>query len=153
MDIPVPRADWEVAMPELRQQERSIGELFGQLTQDMTLLVRQEVQLARTEMTEKLSRMTRNLISVGAGGFVAYLGGLALMAALILGIRDLANISLAWSALIVGAILAIIGYVMLQRGLKELKESEVAPRRAVENIKEDVRSIKDDVQWAKEQRS
>jgi hypothetical protein len=140
-------------MPELRQQERSIGELFGQLTQDMTLLVRQEVQLARTEMTEKLSRMTRNLISVGAGGFVAYLGGLALMAALILGIRDLANISLAWSALIVGAILAIIGYVMLQRGLKELKESEVAPRRAVENIKEDVRSIKDDVQWAKEQRS
>ncbi len=140
-------------MPELRQQERSIGELFGQLTQDMTLLVRQEVQLARTEMTEKLSRMTRNLISVGAGGFVAYLGGLALMAALILGIRDLANISLAWSALIVGAVLAIIGYVMLQRGLKELKESEVAPRRAVENIKEDVRSIKDDVQWAKEQRS
>jgi uncharacterized membrane protein YqjE len=139
-------------MPELRQ-ERSIGELFGQLTQDMTLLVRQEVQLARTEMTEKLSRLTRNLISVGAGGFVAYLGGLALMAALILGIRDLANISLAWSALIVGAILAIIGYVMLQRGLKELKEVEVAPRRTVENVKEDVRSIKDDVQWAKEQRS
>jgi uncharacterized membrane protein len=139
-------------MPELRQ-ERSIGELFGQLTQDMTLLVRQEVQLARTEMTEKLSRLTTNLISVGAGGFVAYLGGLALMAALILAIRDLANISLAWSALIVGGILAIVGYVMLQRGLKELKRVELAPRRSVENIKDDVQSIKDDVQWAKEQRS
>jgi hypothetical protein len=142
----------EAAMPELRQ-ERSIGELFGQLTQDMTLLVRQEVQLARTEMTEKLSRLTTNLISVGAGGFVAYLGGLALMAALILAIRDLANISLAWSALIVGGILAIVGYVMLQRGLKELKRVELAPRRSVENIKDDVQSIKDDVQWAKEQRS
>jgi uncharacterized membrane protein len=139
-------------MPELKQ-ERSIGELFGQLTQDMTLLVRQEVQLARTEMTEKLSRLTTNLISVGAGGFVAYLGGLALMAALILAIRDLANISLAWSALIVGGILAIVGYVMLQRGLKELKRVELAPRRSVENIKDDVQSIKDDVQWAKEQRS
>jgi uncharacterized membrane protein len=139
-------------MPELRQ-ERSIGELFGQLTQDMTLLVRQEVQLARTEMTEKLSRLTTNLISVGAGGFVAYLGGLALMAALILAICDLANISLAWSALIVGGILAIVGYVMLQRGLKELKRVELAPRRSVENIKDDVQSIKDDVQWAKEQRS
>ena len=139
-------------MPELRQ-ERSIGELFGQLTQDMTLLVRQEVQLARTEMTEKLSKLTTNLISVGAGGFVAYLGGLALMAALILAIRDLANISLAWSALIVGGILAIVGYVMLQRGLKELKRTELAPRRSVENIKDDVQSIKDDVQWAKEQRS
>jgi hypothetical protein len=148
-----PRAEWEAVMPELRQQERSIGELFGQLTQDMTLLVRQEVQLARTEMTEKLSRLTTNLISVGAGGFVAYLGGLALMAALILAIRDLANISLAWSAFIVGGILAIVGYVMLQRGLKELKAGELAPRRSVENIKEDVQSIKDDVQWAKEQRS
>ena len=139
-------------MPELRQ-ERSIGELFGQLTQDMTLLVRQELQLARTEMTEKLSKLTANLISVGAGGFVAYLGGLALMAALILAVRDLANISLAWSALIVGGILAIVGYVMLQRGLKELKRTELAPRRSVENIKDDVQSIKDDVQWAKEQRS
>jgi putative superfamily III holin-X len=139
-------------MPELRQ-ERSIGELFGQLSQDMTLLVRQEVQLARTEMTDKISRVAANLVSIGAGGFVAYMGGLALMAALILAIRDLANISLAWSALIVGVVMAIIGYVMLQRGLKELKSAELAPRRTVENIREDVQSIKDDVQWAKEQRS
>ena len=133
-------------MPELRQQERSIGELFGQLSQDMTLLVRQEIQLARTEMSDKLSRLTTNLISVAAGGFVAYLGGLALVAALILAIRDLANISLAVSALIVGAILAIAGYVMLQRGMKELKRVDLAPRRTVE-------SLKDDVQWAKEQTS
>jgi uncharacterized membrane protein len=131
-------------MPELRQQERSIGELFGQLTQDMTLLVRQEIQLARTEMSEKISRVATNLVSVGAGGFVAYLGGLALVGALILAIRDLANISLAWSALIVGAVLAIIGYVMLQKGLKELKRVDLAPRRTVE-------TLKDDVQWAKEQ--
>jgi uncharacterized membrane protein YqjE len=139
-------------MPELRQ-ERSIGELFGQLSQDMTLLVRQEVQLARVEMSEKISRVTTNLISVAAGGFVAYIGGLALTAALILAIRDLANISLAWSSLIVGLILAIVGYVMLQRGMKELKAAEIAPRRTVDNIKDDVQSIKDDVQWAKEQRS
>jgi uncharacterized membrane protein len=83
---------------------------------------------------------------VAAGGFVAYLGGLALVAALILAIRDLANISLAVSALIVGAVLAVIGYVMLQRGMKELKRVDLAPRRTVE-------TLKDDVQWAKEQRS
>jgi uncharacterized membrane protein len=132
-------------MAELKQ-ERSIGELFGQLSQDMTLLVRQEIQLARTEMSEKLSRLAANLISVAAGGFVAYLGGLALVAAVILALRDLANISLAVSALIVGAILAVIGWVMLQRGLKEMKRVDLAPRRTVE-------TLKDDVQWAKEQRS
>jgi len=97
-------------------------------------------------MSDKISRLTTNVISVAAGGFVAYLGGLALVAALILAIRDLANISLAVSALIVGAVLAIVGYVMLQRGMKELKRVDLAPRRTVE-------SLKDDVQWAKEQRS
>jgi len=132
-------------MPALRE-DRSIGELFGQLSQDMTLLFRQELQLARAEMSDKISQLTTNLTSVAAGGFVAYLGGLALVAALILAIRDLANISLAVSALIVGAVLAIAGYVMLQRGMKELKRVDLAPRRTVE-------SLKDDVQWAKEQRS
>jgi Putative Actinobacterial Holin-X, holin superfamily III len=139
-------------MPELRQ-ERGIGELFGQLSQDMTMLVRQEVQLARAEMSEKLSRLTANLVSVVAGGFVAYVGGLALVAALILALNDLANISPWVSALIVGAVLAIAGYAMLRRGLDELKRVDIAPRRTVENIRDDVQAIKDDVQWAKEQRS
>jgi hypothetical protein len=119
----------------------------------MTLLVRQEIQLARSEISEKLSRFTTNLISVAAGGFVAYVGGLALVAALILALHDLANISLAISALIIGAVLAIAGYLMLKRGLTELKRVDIAPRRTVENIKDDVQSIKEDVQWAKEQRS
>jgi hypothetical protein len=137
-------------MPELKQQrgireERSLGELFGQLSQDMSLLVRQEIQLARAEMTEKISRLTTNLISVIAGGFVAYVGALAIVAALILALHELADVSPWVSALIVGAVLAIGGYAMLSRGLKELKQVDLAPRRTVENIKEDVQAIKDDV--------
>jgi len=132
-------------MPALRE-ERSIGELFGQLSQDMTLLFRQELQLARSEMSEKISQVTSNLVSVVAGGFVAYVGALALVAALILGLQEAAEISPWVSALIVGAILAVAGYVMLNRGLKELKRVDLAPRRTVE-------TLKDDVQWAKEQRS
>ena len=139
-------------MAELRQ-ERGIGEMFGQLSEDMTLLVRQEVQLARAELSEKLSRLTTNLVSVIAGGFVAYVGALALVAALILALNDLASISPWVSALIVGAVLAIAGYAMLRRGVSELKRVDLAPRRTVENIKDDVQAIKDDVQWAKEQRS
>jgi hypothetical protein len=132
-------------MPALRE-DRSLGELFGQLSQDMTLLFRQELQLARAEMSEKISQVTNNLVSVVAGGFVAYVGALALVAALILALQDLAEISPWVSALIVGAIFAVAGYVMLNRGLKELKRVDLAPRRTVE-------TLKDDVQWAKEQRS
>jgi hypothetical protein len=132
-------------MPALRE-DRSIGELFGQLTQDMTLLFRQELQLARAEMSEKISHVTGNMVSVLAGGFVAYVGALALVAALILGLHEVADINPWVSALIVGALFAIGGYLMLNRGLKELKRVDLAPRRTVE-------SLKDDVQWAKEQRS
>lgn len=132
-------------MPALRE-DRSIGELFGQLSRDMTLLFRQEIQLARAEMSEKISRVTSNLVSVVAGGFVAYVGALALVAALILGLHEVAEISPWVSALIVGAIFAVAGYVMLNRGLKELRRVDLAPRRTVE-------TLKDDVQWAKEQRS
>jgi predicted phage tail protein len=137
-------------MPELRQQrgireERSLGELFGQLSQDMSLLFRQEIQLARAEMTEKISQLTANLISVIAGGFVAYVGALAIVAALILALHELADVSPWVSALIVGAVLATAGYAMLNRGLKELKRVDLAPRRTVENLKEDMQAIKDDV--------
>jgi drug/metabolite transporter (DMT)-like permease len=111
----------------------------------MSLLVRQEIQLALAEMTEKISRLTTNLISVIAGGFVAYVGALAIVAALILALHELADVSPWVSALIVGAVLAIAGYAMLSRGLKELKQVDLAPRRTVENIKEDVQAIKDDV--------
>jgi hypothetical protein len=132
-------------MPTLRE-DRSIGELFGQLSQDMTLLFRQELKLARVEMSEKISQVTSNLVSVVAGGFVAYVAALALVAALILGLHEAAEISPWVSALIVGAIFAVAGYLMLNRGLKELKRVDLAPRRTVETLKEDV-------QWAKEQRS
>jgi hypothetical protein len=132
-------------MPEVRtQQERSIGELFGQLAEDMSLLVRQEVQLAKTEMSEKMSRATGDLVAVGTGGFVAYLGGLALVAALILGLAELGIAS--WlSALIVGAVLAGVGFVMLRRGTRDLKQHSFTPDRTI-------RTLKEDVQWAKEQR-
>lgn len=131
-------------MPELRE-ERTLGELFGRLTQDMTLLVRQEVQLARAELSEKVSQVATNLVKVVAGGMVAYVGGLALVAALVLALHELAHIAPWVSALIVGAVLAGVGYFMLQGGLRDLKRVDLSPRRTVE-------TLKDDVQWAKEQR-
>jgi uncharacterized membrane protein len=126
-------------------EERSIGELFGELSQDMALLVRQEAQLAKTEMQAKLSRVTGDLISLAAGGVVALVGGLAITAAVILLLIHPIGVTPWLAALIVGAVMGIIGWVMLQRGLKDLKRTDPTPRRTVETIKEDI-------QWAKEQR-
>jgi hypothetical protein len=131
-------------MPAVRQ-ERSIGELFGEFSQDMTLLVRQEIRLARTELGEKASAISKRLTSVVAGGVVAYIGALAIVAGVILLLAQVVGIPAWLSALLVGAAMAIGGYIALRGGLRALKTIDPAPRRTVE-------TLKDDVRWAKELR-
>ena len=126
-------------------EERSIGELFGELSQDVTMLVRQEAQLAKTEMQQKLSKVTTDLVSLATGGVVALIGGLALTAALILLLIDPVGLDPWLAALLVGVVFGMLGWVLVQKGVTNLKRTDPTPRRTVE-------SIKDDIQWAKEQR-
>ncbi len=126
-----------------QKDERSIGELFGDLARDTGTLVRHEVALARTEITHTAARAGRDIGVLAIGGAVAYAGFLALVAAVIIG---LAAAGLDWwlAALIVGVIIAGIGAVMVQRGLGALRQEHLVPRQTIE-------TLKDDVEWAKEQ--
>ena len=125
------------------KEDRSLGELFGELAREMSTLVSQEVQLARTEITEKATRVGKDIALLLAGGAVAYAGLLAIMAAAILALA--ANGLPMWaSALLVGLVIAGVGYVLVQRGLGALKREDLAPRQSIESIREDA-------QWAKEQ--
>ena len=124
-----------------RSDDRPLGELFGELTRQMTTLVRQEVELARTETTEKVTRSARNAAMLAVGGAVIYAGVLALVAAAVF---LLATLGLpGWlSALIVGAILAVVGYLVVQRGLQGLKSADLAPRRTIETLKDDAELLR-----------
>ena len=124
-------------------QDRSVGELFGHLTQDLSLLLRQETQLAKSEIQEKISRASRDVISLAAGGVVALIGVFALTAAVILLLVDPVGLEPWLAALLVGLLLAGGGYMMLRGGLRELKQMDPAPRRAVESIKEDIQMVKE----------
>ncbi|MGE5091867.1 MAG: phage holin family protein [Bacillota bacterium] len=126
------------------REERSFGELLGELSEDVSTLMRQEVRLARAEMSRTLSRATTDAVKLGAGALVALAGGLTVVAALVLGLIALGLA--AWvSALIIGALLGVIGYVMLRNGLQDLKRVDPTPHRTVE-------TLRDDLQWVKEQR-
>lgn len=129
-------------MPQLRE-ERTLGELFGQLTQDLSLLVRQEAQLAKTEIQVKVSRATRDLVSLAAGGVVALMGGLALTTAIILLLVDPVGLKPWLAALIVAVVFGGGGYAMLRGGLHDLKSMDPTPRRTVESIKEDIQLAKE----------
>jgi len=121
---------------DARNDDRSLGELFGELTRQMTTLVRQEVELARTEMTANASRVARSAAMLIAGGVIAYAVVLALVAAVIIGLATLGMP--AWlSALLVGAVVVIVGVILAQRGIQAVKGHDLAPRRTIETLKED----------------
>jgi hypothetical protein len=127
---------------QVRKDERSLGELFGDLARDMGVLVRQEVGLATTEITQKVTHAARDVAMIGVGALVVYAGLLAILAALIIGLEAM---GLNWwqSALIVGVAVAVLGSVLVQRGLAALKNTDLAPRETLETLKEDA-------QWAKD---
>jgi hypothetical protein len=125
------------------KDERSLGELFSDLARETSTLVRQEVQLAKNEMTQKATAVGKDVGFLAVGGAVAYAGLLALIATLII---VLGTIGLPWwlASLIVGVVVAGIGYFLVQKGLNALKHESMAPQQTIQTLKEDR-------QWAKEQ--
>jgi len=125
------------------RDERSLGELFSELAQKTSTLVRQEVQLAKTEMGQKVSRVGKDVGFLAAGGAVAYAGLLAIIAGVIVLVGQVIPMWL--SAFLVGLVVAGVGYFLVRRGLDALKREDLAPRQTIQTLKEDG-------QWAKDQR-
>lgn len=126
----------------MQQEQRSLGDLFSDLTRDTSTLVRKEIELAKTEMTDKATKAGKNIGFLAIGGAVAYAGLLALIGGIVV---LLANVVALWvAALIVGVIVAGIGYALVQKGLTALKNLDLVPRQTIETLKEDK-------EWAKDQ--
>jgi hypothetical protein len=124
---------------ELR--ERPIGEVAKELTSDLSLLMRQEIELAKAEMAEKGRTAAPGLGMFGGAGIVALCAAGALTAFLVL----LFSLFLPdWAAaLIVGAALAAVAYVLVRQGKERVAEAgKPVPEQTIETVKEDV-------EWAK----
>lgn len=133
-------AHGETARPNTA--DRPLSALLSELATETTTLVRKEVELARAEVTEKVNQATAGAVSLAAGGLVTFAGVLFLLLALTYG---LANWMPMWlSALIVGAVVAVIGGIMILVGRKKLTKRNLQPNRTLETLRED----KD---WAKSQ--
>ncbi len=125
-----------------RTDDRSLGELFGELARQTSNLLHKEMDLTRVEMTRNVSRLGGHVASIAVGGAIAYAGLLALLAAAIAGLATV----LAWwlAALIVGLVVVVVGYFLIQRALGALRRESLAPRQTL-------RTLREDAEWAKEQ--
>jgi uncharacterized membrane protein YqjE len=122
-------------------RDQSIGELVKDLAAETSTLVRQEIDLAKAEMTERGKRMGKGAGILGAAALVGLLAAGALTACLIAAL-DLAMPT--WlAALIVTVVFAVIAAALAMAGRKQIQEAAPpVPEQAIDSVKEDV-------QWAK----
>jgi putative Mn2+ efflux pump MntP len=138
---------------EVRKEERSLGELFSELASETSSLVRQEVALAQTELTQKATSVGKDIGSLAVGGAVGYMALWVILAAVVIGLTQFISwltgwqlITSAWiAATVVGLIVAGVGYSMVTKALAKLKNTDLTPRETVESLKEDAEWLKNQV--------
>lgn len=114
-------------------EDASIGDLIGNITDDFSTLVRQEMELAKAEISQTVSKAGKGAGMFGGAGLAGYFTLLFLSLALwwalgaMIGDGD-AQPALGWSALIVAAIWAVVAAVLAVTGRKEIKQAEGLPR-------------------------
>ena len=124
-------------------ENRPLGDLFGDLATDMSSLVRQEVALAKLEITQKAKYLGRNVGYLVVGGAVAYAGMLAVIAAIIM---LLDKVMPAWgAALLVGVVVAGIAWLLIGKAMTALQQADLTPRDTVETLKEDATWMKQQI--------
>jgi uncharacterized membrane protein len=124
-------------------ENRPLGDLFGDLATEMSNLVRQEVALAKVEVTQKAKYVGRNVGYLVVGGAVAYAALLAILAAIIM---LLARVMPHWGAtLIVGVVVGAIGWMLIGKAMMALQQADLTPRETVETLKEDATWMKQQI--------
>lgn len=118
----------------------SIGQLIGEISDDLSRLFRQEVALAKAEVREEAAKAGKAGALLGAAGFAGYLTVLLLSLAVVFALGNVMD--LGWAALIVAVVWAVAGVVLYQAGRARLRTVSPVPNRTVETLKEDARWMK-----------
>ena len=125
------------------QPDRSLGELFGDMTTNLSTLFRQEIMLAKVEAKQEASRAGRGAAMLGGAGLAGWLALLFLSLGLAWLLDQAINTALAFA--IVGVLWATGALVLAKIGQQRLK--------TVEPLPETITTLKEDVQWAKQQKT
>jgi hypothetical protein len=111
---------------EEKAASTSLGDLLGEVSRDISTLMRQEVELAKAEVKESATRAGKGAGLLGGATYAAMMAILFASIALWWGLGHL--IDNGWSALVVAAIWAVIGLVLYMQGRKSLKTVKGAPQ-------------------------
>ena len=137
----IPDAEFDPTQP---RDERSLGDIFSDVTQNLTTLIRQEMDLAKTEMKQEVAKVGKGAGLFGGAGLAGWFLLLFLSLTLMYGLDEVMSRWIA--ALIVAVIWAIVAAVLALTGKKAIQEANP-------QLPETQQTLKEDVQWAKAQKS
>ena len=150
-DVRTPPERAAVAASRDGRDDRSIGDLIKELRDETTALMRQELALAKTEMSEKAARAGRNAAYATAGAVMIYLGALFGLLAASVGLALLLEAwGMEWHAwwlapLIVGVVVGLIGCAVTAKGVRTLKRQSLVPEKTVQSLQEDKQWLQEKV--------
>ena len=123
--------------------EVSVGELVGNVTRDLSTLMRQEFALAQAEVKAEVGKAGKAAGALGGAGFAGYMAVLFLSICLWWALGHL--IGNGWSALVVAVLWGIVGAVLYATGRKKLQEVNPTPERTVDTLKNVPDALKGEV--------
>lgn len=129
-------------MNEHTTQGRKPAALIGDVLSHVSNLVRNEVDLARAEVSENINMAGIAIGLLVAAAIIALTALNVLAAALVAALTE-AGIHGGWAATIVGVALAAVAFGLMSKGLNDLKLSSLAPTRAARNVKRDAKVVKE----------
>ena len=123
--------------------KRSLTELVSSRLDNFSRLIREELLLAKNELAETIGRAKNDVVSLSIGALILVLAAFALLASAIFGLSLFIP---AWAAaLSIGALLGIIGFLLIRSSLKDFSKLELAPKRSLTSLRNDVHFVKEAV--------
>ncbi len=124
---------------------RSIPEIFTDVVNQFSTLLRKEGQLARTEMSEKITQVAAGLGLIVGGSVLLTPALVILLQAAVSALITNNIVKEPWAPLIVGGAVFVIGIILLSVGLSRLKADALVPNKTIAQIQSDVRVAKQQV--------
>jgi Putative Actinobacterial Holin-X, holin superfamily III len=126
----------------MAEQYSSLPNAFSKVVTDLADLMQKEMQLARAELSEKLSISIRAGVWMSAAAVLAITSVFLIVQASVLGLSAATGVGLHWSCLIVAAILAAAAGAGFSKGRADVPE-QLTPDRAINQVKQDIAVAKE----------
>lgn len=127
----------------MEPDNRSIPQLIGDLSSDLTGLLRKESELVRAEVSEKLAQLLKASGEMAAGAICLMVALLILLQALVIALAKV--VGAGWASLIVGLVVAAVGVILLRAGAKSAAPRQLTPERSLRQVEKDAQLAKEQV--------